>query len=392
MEYKYPNLKIFLYNNTMDIIIKTFQTHYKLPELMSTECDWVKWSQDIETGSSENLMCKTSRLEENARRILLESNKSFENLIISIIKFHMKEGSIKNFNHVVEYEDSYEIILDLAIRGDLNDLYDFKIYEHWPINARIMYPEVIYITQLVDHIFSVFHGVFKALYKASMKSYDILEMRKPKKLLQQKEVLDNNYKNISNMIQDAIKNKNDKIINKLILEQKIIKDQLDKLEDEILKKNIENISNRIDKNLILGEKYINGFVYNIDILTYLIFVNSDVIPSKLIPELNIQLKITNVEFLTFLLKKYDKIIRYSFKHYEICYLKKEDLLEFEKKEKSSKTATFEQMMTLLSAKSVKVSHKLEALFSNYIPLSDPLGEAILYSIIIKLGFGARISK
>lgn len=375
----------------MDIIIKTFQTYYKLPELMSTECDWVKWTKNIETGSSENLMCAYSSLEENSRKVLLETNQSFKNLITSIVKFHFKQNTIKNFNHVVEYEDAYELIADLAKNGELNDLFDFKIYDFWGIS--FVYPEVIYITQLIDYIFKTLQGVFKALNKASIKSYNILESRKPTELIHKKDIIQEKYNQISGIIDKAIANKEKSdTINKLINEQKTLKESITNLENEIINKEITNIQNRIDKNLVLGDKFMNGFVYNMDIVTYLIFINSDVIPSEMIPDLNKQLKISNTNFLTFILNKCPQLIRHSIKHYEICYLKKQDIQEFDQKiKKQTFKIDLEQITTLLRSKTVSPTHKFEALFTNYISLSDPLGQSILFGIIQKLGFGNRLS-
>jgi hypothetical protein len=140
----------------MDILIKSFQTYYKLPEYLNTECDWVQWTQNIELDSSENLMCQTSTLERNTRNKLLESNKSFENLLVTLIQFHFQKNTIQQFNNPVEYVDSYNIALELANSNKLQNLYDFSIYTFKTkstlikTTVPIMYPEIIYIVQFLN--------------------------------------------------------------------------------------------------------------------------------------------------------------------------------------------------------------------------------------------------
>lgn len=367
----------------MDIIIKSFQTYYKLPELLSTECDWIQWTNNIESKSYENIMCPKSKLEENARIILLESNKSFENLLITLLKYHFEKNTIKNFNDTVEYEDAYQIINDVAKDKKLQSIFDFSIYNHWSTDS--IYPEVIYIAQFFDHIFKTLHFIFKALNKASIKSYNILEKRKPIKLINEKKQLENKYTLLSTNISNAIKNNyNNEYINKLITEQNILQNTIQELDRKIIDKKLEEITNRIDKNLVLGEKFINGFVYNTDIILYLIFLNTTTIPIELINTLNTQLKISNPNFITFLIKKFNNIIKGT----KICYLTKSDMEEFEKLPITSKT---EEIKILLASKTIPPSHKLKILLTKFIPLSDPLGESILYSIIQKLGFGSRMT-
>lgn len=375
----------------MDVIIKAFQTYYKLPEYLNTECDWIQWTKNIEFGSSENLMCKTSKIEENTRQILLESNNSFKNLLITLIKYHIKQNTLKNFNNPVEYEDSYKIILDLAKDKQLQDLFDFSIYDHWPIT--FIYPEIIYITQFIDHIFKALYEIFKALNKASIKSYNILEERKPTKLINEKNNLEQQHKQLSLLITNAVQQKStQEIINKLTNEQNLIKKQIRIIDDKIINKKLQEITNRIDKNIILGDKFINGFVYNIDIIIYLTFINTETIPIELFDSLNLQLNISNTNFLLFLLNKFNNIIR----HNKICYITKAELEEFDQlqselQDKNKKTPNkFQEFKTLLTSTTVSPSHKLSAFFTRFIQLSDPLGESILYSIIQKLGFGTRL--
>lgn len=373
----------------MDIIIKAFQTYYKLPEYLSTECDWIQWTKNIEMGSSENLMCKTSKIEENARKILLESNKSFEQLLITLIKYHISQGTLKNFNNPVEYEDSYKIILDLAKDKQLQNIFDFSIYDHWSIT--FIYPEVIYITQFIDHIFKTLHIIFKALNKASLKSYKILEERQPTKLIEEKKQLEQQHKQLSFLITNAIKNTvSQDTVNKLVNEQNLIKNKINELDNKIINKKLQEITNRIDKNIILGDKFINGFVYNIDIIIYLALLNTESIPIELLDSLNQQLNISNTNFLLFLLNKFNNII----KHNKICYITKTDLEEFDQLQQDNqknKSSKFIEFKTLLTSKTVSTSHKLSIVLTKFIPLSDPLGESILYSIIQKLGFGSRLT-
>jgi hypothetical protein len=364
----------------MDIIIKAFQTYYKLPELLNTECDWVQWTRNIEFGSSENLMCKTSKVEENARRRLLETNKSFENLLVTLIQYHFEKGTIKKFTEIVEYEDSYKIILDLAKDKQLQNLFDFSIYDHWPITY--VYPEVIYITQFLNHIFKTLYSIFKALNKASIKSYNILESRKPTKLIEERDLLEQQYKQLSSSITDAVQKD---YIDKLIAEQNALKNKINDIENKIIDKKLKKLKNRIDQNLILGDKFINGFVYNTDIITYLIFLNTETIPIELFDRLNTQLKIPNSNFLLFLLTKFNNVIKQN----KICYLTKSDIEEFEKG--ANVFSKGEELKTLLTSQTISPTHKISALFTKFIQLSDPLGESILYSIIQKLGFGSKLS-
>lgn len=368
----------------MDIIIKAFQTYYKLPELLSTECDWVQWTNNIEIGSSENLMCPSSKLEENAKKILLETNKSFENLLITLIKYHFEKGTIKNFNNPVEYEDSYNLILDLAKDKQLQNLYNFSLYDHWPVKTYI-YSEVIYISQFVDHVFKTLYSIFRSLNKASIKSYNILEKRKPTKLINEKTDLEKQHEQLLFLITNAIQGTtpND-TINKLVIQQNLIKSKIQDLDNKIVDYKLKELTNRIDQNIVLGDKYINGFVYNIDIIIYLAFINTETIPIELFDRINTQLKITNSKFITFLISKFHNVI----KNNKICYINKSDIEEFEKQQISSKA---EQLKSLLTSKTVSSSHKLQALLTKFIPLSDPLAESILYSIIQKLGFGNRLS-
>jgi hypothetical protein len=383
----------------MDILIKSFQTYYKLPEYLNTECDFVQWSQNIDQGSSENLMCQTSTLEKNTRNKLLESNKSFENLIVTLIQFHFEKNTIQKFNNPVEYEDSYKIALELANNNELQNLYDFSIYKFKSKSTLIkssiptMYPEVIYIVQFLDHIFKNLHSTFKSLNKASIKSYTLLESKKPTELINKKKQLEKKHKEISLLITDSIqKSQADEITNKLVTEQNNLKNKIQELDNKITDVNLKEISNRIDKNLILGDKYMNGFVFNIDIITYLLFLNTETIPLELFGTLNRQLNVQNTKFLIFLIDKYNNIIKQN----KICYITSTILDEFktfEKKMSDGQQAVSptEQLTTLLTSKTISPKHKIEIIFTNFIKLSEPLGQSILYSIIQKLGFGNRLS-
>lgn len=382
----------------MDILIKSFQTYYKLPEYLNTECDFVQWTQNIDKGSSENLMCQTSTLERNTRNKLLESNKSFENLIITLLKFHFEKGTIKNFNTPVEYEDSFRIALGLAQNKELQNIYDFSIYDFKTKSTLMkstipfMYPEVIYIVQFLDHIFKNLHSIFKSLNKASIKSYALLESKKPTKLINEKTQLEKKHKELSLLIAESIQqSKTDEIINKLVNEQNILKTKIQELDNKITNINLKEITNRIDKNLILGDKYMNGFVFNVDIITYLIFLNTETIPLELFGKLNRQLNVQNTKFLIFLINKYTNII----KERNVCYITQAVLEEFkifEQKTSNQQTISpTEQLTTLLTSKTVSPKHKIEIFFTNFIKLSEPLGQSILYSIIQKLGFGNRLS-
>lgn len=382
----------------MDILIKSFQTYYKLPEYLNTECDFVQWTQNIDKGSSENLMCQTSTLERNTRNKLLESNKSFENLIITLLKFHFEKGTIKNFNTPVEYEDSFRIALGLAQNKELQNIYDFSIYNFKTKSTLMkstipfMYPEVIYIVQFLDHIFKNLHSIFKSLNKASIKSYTLLESKKPTKLINKKTQLEKKHKELSLLIAESIKqSKTDEIINKLVNEQNILKTKIQELDNKITNINLKEITNRIDKNLTLGDKYMNGFVFNVDIITYLIFLNTETIPLELFGTLNRQLNVQNTKFLIFLINKYTNIIKEN----NVCYITQAVLEEFkifEQKTSNQQTISpTEQLTTLLTSKTVSPKHKIEILFTNFIKLSEPLGQSILYSIIQKLGFGNRLS-
>ena len=383
----------------MDILIKSFQTYYKLPEYLNTECDFVQWSQNIIKGSSENLMCQTSTLEKNTRNKLLESNKSFENLIVTLIQFHFEKNTIQKFNNPVEYEDSYKIALELANNNELQNLYDFSIYKFKSKSTLIkssiptMYPEVIYIVQFLDHIFKNLHSTFKSLNKASIKSYTLLESKKPTELINKKKQLEKKHKEISLLITDSIqKSQADEITNKLVTEQNNLKNKIQELDNKITDVNLKEISNRIDKTLILGDKYMNGFVFNIDIITYLLFLNTDTIPLELFGKLNRQLNVQNTTFLIFLIDKYKNIIKQN----EICYITPlllDEFKTFEHKISSNKSAVSptEQLTTLLASKTVSPKHKIKILFTNFIKLSEPLAQSILYSIIQKLGFGNRLS-
>lgn len=382
----------------MDILIKSFQTYYKLPEYLNTECDFVQWTQNIDKGSSENLMCQTSTLERNTRNKLLESNKSFENLIITLLKFHFEKGTIKNFNNPVEYEDSFRIALGLAQNKELQNIYDFSIYNFktkstlMKSNIPFMYPEVIYIVQFLDHIFKNLHSIFKSLNKATIKSYTLLESKKPTNLINQKTQLEKKHKELSLLITESIQqSKKDEIINKLVDEQNTLKTKIQELDNKITDINLKEITNRIDKNLTLGDKYMNGFVFNVDIITYLIFLNTETIPLELFGKLNRQLNVQNTKFLIFLINKYTNII----KERKVCYITPTILEEFkifeQKTSNQEATSPTEQLTTLLTSKTVSPKHKIEILFTNFIKLSEPLGQSILYSIIQKLGFGNRLS-
>lgn len=382
----------------MDILIKSFQTYYKLPEYLNTECDFVQWTQNIDKGSSENLMCQTSILERNTRNKLLESNKSFENLIITLLKFHFEKGTIKNFNNPVEYEDSFRIALGLAQNKELQNIYDFSIYNFktkstlMKSNIPFMYPEVIYIVQFLDHIFKNLHSIFKSLNKATIKSYTLLESKKPTNLINQKTQLEKKHKELSLLITESIQqSKKDEIINKLVDEQNTLKTKIQELDNKITDINLKEITNRIDKNLTLGDKYMNGFVFNVDIITYLIFLNTETIPLELFGKLNRQLNVQNTKFLIFLINKYTNII----KERKVCYITPiiiEEFKIFEQKTSNQEaTSPTEQLTTLLTSKTVSPKHKIEILFTNFIKLSEPLGQSILYSIIQKLGFGNRLS-
>ena len=383
----------------MDILIKSFQTYYKLPEYLNTECDLVQWSQNIIKGSSENLMCQTSTLEKNTRNKLLESNKSFENLIVTLIQFHFEKNTIQKFNNPVEYEDSYKIALELANNNELQNLYDFSIYKFKSKSTLIkssiptMYPEVIYIVQFLDHIFKNIHYTFKSLSKASIKSRILLESKKPTELINNKKQLEKKHKEISLLITDSIqKSQADEITNKLVTEQNNLKNKIQELDNKITDVNLKEISNRIDKTLIIGDKYMNGFVFNIDIITYLLFLNTDTIPLELFGKLNRQLNVQNTTFLIFLIDKYKNIIKQN----EICYITPlllDEFKTFEHKISTNKSAISptEQLTTLLASKTVSPKHKIKILFTNFIKLSEPLAQSILYSIIQKLGFGNRLS-
>lgn len=390
----------------MDILIKAFQTYYKLPEYLNTECDLIQWTKNIDQGSSENLMCPISTLEKNTRNKLLESNKSFENLLVTLIKYHFDKGTIRQYTNPVEYEDSYELARNLAIDKQLQNLYDFSIYLDYlsgKIYSNYMFPEVIYIIQFLDHIFKGIHKIFKALNKASIKSYNLLESQKPTKLINKKIELENQHKKISLFITESIqKSQPDNIINKLVSEQNLLKTQIQELDNKITDLNLKEITNRIDKNLTLGDKYINTFVFNMDIITYLLFLNTETIPIELFNTLNKQLKIKNTNFLTFLLQKF----KYIIKENKICYITPIILEEFKTFEQNIKTQNIqmqnilpspisptsptEQLTSLITSKTVSPKHKIEILFTNFIKLSEPLGQSILYSIIQKLGFGSKL--
>lgn len=382
----------------MDILIKSFQTYYKLPEYLNTECDFVQWTQNIDLGSSENLMCQTSTLERNTRNKLLESNKSFENLIITLLKFHFEKGTIQNFNNPVEYEDSFNIALQLANNNELQNIYDFSIYTFKTQSTLIkstipvMYPEVIYIVQFLDHVFKNLHYIFKSLNKATIKSYTLLESKKPTELINKKTQLEKKHKELSLLITESIQqSQKDEIINKLVDEQNILKTKIQELDNKITDANLKEITNRIDKNLTLGDKYMNGFVFNVDIITYLSFLNTETIPLELFGKLNRQLNVQNTKFLIFLIDKYTNVIKQN----KICYITPNVLEEFKKfEQKTSEQQTIsstEQVSTLLTSKTISPKHKIEILFTNFIKLSEPLGQSILYSIIQKLGFGNRLS-
>jgi hypothetical protein len=385
----------------MDILIKSFQTYYKLPEYLSTECDWIQWTQNIDQGSSENLMCQTSTLERNTRNKLLESNKSFEKLLVTLIQFHFQKNTIQNFNNPVEYEDAYNLTFQLAYQGQLQELYDFSIYRQLYksksslIKQTIpsMYPEVIYIVQFIDHIFKHLHSTFKSLNKASIKSYTLLESKKPTKLINEKTKLEKKHKELSLLITDSIQqSQKDEVINKLVTEQNTLKSKIQELDNKITDINLKEITNRIDKNLTLGDKFMNGFVFNTDIITYLLFLNTETIPLELFGTLNRQLNIQNTKFLIFLIDKFTNII----KDKTICYITSSVLDEFktfEQKTLDNKQAISptEQLTTLFTSKTVSPKHKIEILFTNFIKLSEPLGQSILYSIIQKLGFGSRLT-
>lgn len=384
----------------MDILIKSFQTYYKLPEYLNTECDFVEWSQNIDKGSSENLMCTTSTLEKNTRNKLLESNKSFENLIITLLKFHFEKGTIQNFTNPVEYEDSFNLALQLANNNELQNIYDFSIYTFKTKSTLIkstipvMYPEVIYIVQFLDHVFKNLHYILKSLNKATIKSYNILESQKPTKLIKEKAKLEKQHKELSLLITESIQNKLQKHedINKLVSEQNILKNKIQELNDKISDANLKEITNNIDKNLVPGNKFINGFVLNVHIITYLLFLNTETIPLELFGTLNIQLNIKNTTYLIFLINKFTNIIRDN----KVCYITKSVLEEFkifEQKTQDNKQAVSqtELLTTLITSKTVSPKHKIEILFTNFIKLSEPLGQSILYSIIQKLGFGSKLS-
>ena len=256
-----------------------------------------------------------------------------------------------------------------------------------------MYPEVIYIVQFLDHIFKNLHSTFKSLNKASIKSYTLLESKKPTELINKKKQLEKKHKEISLLITDSIqKSQADEITNKLVTEQNNLKNKIQELDNKITDVNLKEISNRIDKNLILGDKYMNGFVFNIDIITYLLFLNTETIPLELFGTLNRQLNVQNTKFLIFLIDKYNNIIKQN----KICYITSTVLDEFktfEKKMSDGQQAVSptEQLTTLLTSKTISPKHKIEIIFTNFIKLSEPLGQSILYSIIQKLGFGNRLS-
>lgn len=381
----------------MNILIKSFQTYYKLPEYLNTECDFVQWTQNIDSRTSVNLMCQKSTFERNTRNKLLESNKSFENLIVTLLKFHFEKGTIKNFNNPVEYEDSFNLTLSLAQNNELQNIYDFSVYTFKTKSTLIkstvpfMYPEVIYIVQFLDHIFKNLHSVFKSLNKATIKSYSLLESKKPIELINKKTQLEKKHKELSLLITESIQTQKDENINKLVDEQNTLKTKIQELDNKITDINLKEIKNRIDKNLTLGDKYMNGFVFNVDIMTYLLFLNTETIPLELFGTLNRQLNVQNTKFLIFLIDKYTNII----KERKVCYITSSVLDEFKTfEQKTSNQQTIsptEQLTTLITSKTVSPKHKLEILFTNFIKLSEPLGQSILYSIIQKLGFGNRLS-
>lgn len=384
----------------MNILIKSFQSYYRLPEYLNTECDFVQWTQNLDKSeSSENIMCQTSTLERNTRNKLLESNKSFENLIITLIKYHFDKKTIQNFNNPVEYEDSFRLALGLAKSNELQDIYDFSIYNFktkstlMKTTIPFMYPEVIYIVQFLDHIFKNLHSLFKALNKATIKSYNLLESKKPTELINKKTQLEKKHKELSLLITEYIQqSQKDEIINKLVDEQNILKTKIQELDNKITDSNLKEITNRIDKNLTLGDKYMNGFVFNVDIITYLLFLNTETIPLELFGTLNRQLNVQNTKFLIFLIDKYTNIIKQN----KVCYITSNVLDEFktfEQKNPDNKQtiSPTEQLTTLITSKTVSPKHKIEILFTNFIKLSEPLGQSILYSIIQKLGFGNRLS-
>lgn len=253
----------------MDILINSFQTYYKLPE----------------------------------------TNKSFENLLVTLLQFHFEKNTIKNFNNPVEHEDSFTIALELAKNKKLENIYNFSLYSNYYVT--FMYPEVIYIVQFLDHIFKHLLIVFKSLHKANRRR-SILELKSPDK----------------------------KYINKI-------------------------------------------FETNIDIITYLIFLNTDTIPLDLFGTLNRQLKIKNTKYLIFLIDKFINVIKDD----KICYITPivtNEFAIFEQKESPITTSPIKEFTTLLTSKTISPKHKLQAFIHNFIKLSEPIGQDILLSIIMKL--------
>jgi hypothetical protein len=308
----------------MDIIIKSFQSFYKFDKYLNTEKD----------------------LGKNIYDILLESNITFGNLLITLIKFHFQKNTITNFNHSVEHVNAYNLVFQLANEQQLQNLFDFSIYfnlhksKSTLIKQTIpsMYPEVIYIVQFIDHIFIHLLNVFKLLNKATQKSNNILKLE-------------------------------------LNIDEK-------------------KIFNRIDNTLKPGDNYLNELVANIDIITYLIFLNTDTIPLELFGLLNRQLNIKNTKYLIFLINKFQNIIKDD----KICYITPIVLNEFQIFEKKQSptttspttTSPIGEFVTLLTSKTTSPKHKIEAFIQQFIKLSEPIGQSILYSILLKLGFGARL--
>jgi hypothetical protein len=304
----------------MDILIKSFQSFYKFHEYLKTE----------------------KELGQNILDILLKSNIAFENLLITLIKFHFQKNTITNFNHPVEHEDAYNLAFQLANEQQLQNLFDFSIYfklyksKSTLIKQTIpsMYPEVIYIVQFIDHIFIHLLNVFKSLNKATQKSNNLL-----------------------------------------------------KLELDIDEK---KITNRIDNTLKPGDNYLNELVANIDIITYLIFLNTYTIPLELFGLLNRQLNVQNTKYLIFLIDKFGNIIKDN----KICYITPVVLKEFEIFEQKLSPTTKPiillsspktEFVTLLTSKTTSPKHKFETFIHQFISLSEPIGQSILYGILIKLG-------
>ena len=159
--------------------------------------------------------------------------------------------------------------------------------------------------------------------------------------------------------------------------------KIQELDNKITDINLKEITNRIDKNLTLGDKYMNGFVFNVDIITYLIFLNTYTIPLELFGLLNRQLNVQNTKYLIFLIDKFGNIIKDN----KICYITPVVLKEFEIFEQKLSPTTKPiillsspktEFVTLLTSKTTSPKHKFETFIHQFISLSEPIGQSILY--------------